>query len=201
MRCGSWEVSRLWTRQDMALWSHPMRMSHTGPQVSWANRVHTSTIGHSVGVSPFDGRSGGFFLLGQWFQHSTGVSFRISSTLSCTKGFQSFPISLIQKSVTCESVKHLGFSMLNLSDRLSAGLVGNIMVVLLVVPPSVDQPLLSTWLAILHLTAGHSVACSYTAPALQSQSIQWQGTGIQGDHKFDQLGWWQLSWLHCGSCL
>ena len=126
-RHGSQEVSRLWiptlggafssakhdsgTVSDDGITHESLGfLSHSGLY------FHNWLVANSPGVSPFDGRSAGFSLPGQWFERSADTSFRISSTQLWTKCFQSFSMPLIQKRVICESVKHLRSPRLNLSD-------------------------------------------------------------------------------------
>ena len=101
-----WPKKKAWCRDFFQSGCHPQRfrcLSHLDPYLhnNWL-------VANSHGVSHLDWRSAGFSLPGQWFQHSTGVSFQITSTLFCTKDFQSFSMPLIQKSVTCTCRQHLG---------------------------------------------------------------------------------------------
>ena len=77
-------------------------LSHSSPQ------RHILLVANSVVVMPLEGMSAGFSRPGQWLQHSTRTSLRISFTRFCVNCFHSFSWPHIQNSATFESVKHLG---------------------------------------------------------------------------------------------
>ena len=82
--------------------------------------VHIRWPNNFSGVIALEGMSAGLSSLEQWLQFSAETSGHTSFTRFCTNGFQSFPVPLIQKSETCESVKHLSSSNSIRVDRLSA---------------------------------------------------------------------------------
>jgi hypothetical protein len=89
-----------------------LRLSQSGPCLQSLLRER------SVGLRPLEGMSAGLSLPGQWLQSWGGTNWRISSTLLCTKAFQSLSTPLIQHRATCESVKHLMCSSSILGRRL-----------------------------------------------------------------------------------
>ena len=71
-----------------------------------ASGAGSSAIYNSRQSIPLESKSAGLSAPGQWFQHSSGTSFLISSTRCWTNGFHSFWLWAIQYQANLESVQH-----------------------------------------------------------------------------------------------
>ena len=92
--------------------SIPGSFNQSGPD------LQSTLTESSSGPRPLDGMSAGLSWPAQCLQQSVGVSFLISETRFCTKGFQSFSNPRIQCSATVESVKQCGAARDSSDSRL-----------------------------------------------------------------------------------